>query len=114
MILGIGIDIVENARVNNSYDFANKILTKDEMDVFNFKKGKKQNEYLIGRFACKEAIIKAFSNIKEINMSEISILNKPNGCPYFDIKDYDVFLSISHEKNYTIAQAIISKKNKKI
>lgn len=111
MIDSIGIDIVENARINdkNFNSFVEEILTENEKQKISLKKGKKQLEYLCGRFAGKEAIIKAISNHENPHMKEIEILNDNDGRPYVKFKNYKILISISHERNYTIAEAILLK-----
>lgn len=107
MISNLGIDIVENERIDiNNNDFINCVLTPKEKELFNLKKGHKKLEYLCGRFTAKEAIIKALNDEKP-HMQEIEILNKKNGAPYAIFKNYKILISISHEKNYTIAIATI-------
>lgn len=62
MIVGIGVDIAETARVeklNAKYGqrFAERILTADEL--FEFDRRKRSSSYLATRFAAKEAVAKA-------------------------------------------------------
>ena len=59
MVLGIGIDIIEIARIKESIDkygdsFLNKIYTQIELDYCLAKLNKYQ--HLAARFAAKEAI----------------------------------------------------------
>lgn len=114
MILDIGIDIVENERINESNleYFIDKILTKEEKSICLSKNGKKKLEFLCGRFAAKEAIIKAISSYENPHMKEIEILNNTSGKPYVIFKDYSILISISHEKHYTVAEAIYIKEQK--
>lgn len=99
----IGCDIVENKRlVDKSDNFINLILTDKEKELYQ-----KRNkiEFLSGRFAAKEAIMKCLPNTKEIKFTDIEILNKEDGKPYCNIKEIED-ISISHEKEYTIAVAL--------
>ena len=109
MIENVGIDIVENKRIENSIsnNFLKMVLTDYELEQYNLKKGKKRLEYLCGRFASKEAIIKALSDYENPHFKEIEIKNEKNGKPTVQFKNYKILLSISHEKNYTIAYAIL-------
>lgn len=111
MIQNIGIDIVENNRIKKSIndDFLNMTLTKNELDIYNKKTGKKKLEFLCGRIACKEAIIKCLNEVENPHFLELEILNKENGAPYTVYKNYNIKISISHEENYTIAEAIFLK-----
>lgn len=111
MIDSIGIDIVENERIKNSINenFLDKILTTNEKKIYNNKTENKKIDYLCGRFAAKEAIIKALSKFERTNFKELEILNTDNGTPIINYKKYKILISISHEKKYTIAQAIVLK-----
>ena len=109
MINGLGIDLVKNDRISNSIneDFINMILTSKEKEIYFKRKGTKQLEFLCGRFAAKEAIVKAISKYENPHFLEIEILNNPNGSPFVKYKNYNIEVSISHEKKYTIASAIV-------
>lgn len=111
MIDNIGIDIVENNRIEKkiSKQFINLVLTSNEQLIYHKKIGKKKLEFLCGRFAAKEAIIKAISPYENPHFLEIEILNKKNGTPIAIFKHYQFLISISHELNYTIAEAILLK-----
>lgn len=98
MIKGIGCDIVQNDRVN--LKIARKILTQKELEIFESKSNKL--EYLASRFAAKEAVIKATN--KKYSFKEIEITNNEFGQPICNI--LEIMISISHEKNYSIAYAI--------
>lgn len=101
MNVNIGCDIVENKRLKNKKeDFINYILTTKEQKEYK----EKGLQYLTGRFAAKEAIMKCLKNTKELNYLDIEILNNKDGEPITNIKN--IKLSISHEKNYTIAVAL--------
>lgn len=104
----IGCDIVENKRlVDVSETFINHVLTDKEKEIY---KKRKQVEFLAGRFACKEAIMKSLPNTKELAFTDIEILNDENGKPYCNIEGIED-ISISHEKEYTIAVALYNEKN---
>lgn len=111
MIEGIGIDIVENKRIEKSINdnFINIILTEKERGIYNKKNGKKKLEFIAGRFAAKEAIYKAISKKENPTFHEVEILNDNNGYPYVRYKNYKILISISHENKYTIAEAIVLK-----
>ena len=62
MIVGIGVDIVEIARVDKLIRefggrFARRVLTDDEL--LEFERRKRSSSYLATRFAAKEAVAKA-------------------------------------------------------
>lgn len=110
MIKGIGTDIVENIRVNQS--LARRVLSDNELEAFEqLKLEQRKQEFLCGRFAAKEAIIKACSQANiEVFMRDITILNDQLNRPFVanpKFERYQILVSISHEKDYSIAFAII-------
>lgn len=116
MIKGIGIDIIELDRIQNSLRKSDKlikrILTKDEQKVFSLLQQEyRQVEYAAGRFAAKEAFAKAVgSGIGKLSFQDIEIMQKKSGEPSLQAVGYEsehVFLSISHSKTYAVAQVII-------
>ena len=125
-ILGIGVDIVQNKRIKfliNNKRFIKRIIGKNEIKFFNEKINKV--EYLSKRFAAKEALAKALGTgfRKKLQFRDIEILNDKIGKPYylkskkidkiilkkFNINKYNLFLSISDEKDYSIAFTILQK-----
>ena len=127
-VLGTGIDIVDNYRVkklllNKKSSFENKIFTNNEI-AYCKKKSNITNCYS-KRFAAKEAFVKALGTgfRKNINFKDIEILNNGYGKPclsinkrvinkvkiLFKVKKFNISLSISDEKKYSIACVIISK-----
>ncbi len=101
--MNVGIDIVENKRLENKKEnFIDLILTSKEKEEYE----KKGLSYLTGRFAVKEAIMKALPNTKEYNFLDFEVLNNIDGSPYVVNHD-NLKISISHEKNYTVAIAIL-------
>ena len=103
----IGCDIVENKRLSDkSENFIDKILTDKEKQLY---KTRNNIEFLAGRFAAKEAIMKCLPNIEKYTFTDIEILNDEKGKPYCNIDDIED-ISISHEKEYTIAVALYNEK----
>jgi holo-[acyl-carrier protein] synthase len=125
MIFGIGTDIVEIKRIKsiNSIDrFANKILSENELNIFNKLKQEKKITFLSKQFAGKEAISKAtgIGITKHTRFKDIEILRDKNGKPIvnaFDgFKKYignlgitKTHVSLSDETNYAIAFAVLEK-----
>lgn len=114
MIKKIGVDIVYNARIKtliNDTAFCKRILSPHEWEKFNtINNEKRKTEYLAGRFASKEAFIKALpSGFAIKHYQDINVLNDENGAPFIRVADfpYSVFLSISHEGDYTVAMVVI-------
>lgn len=105
----VGIDIVEIARVKKAMSerFVEKVLSKEEITLFNTFKEFRQAEFLAGRFACKEAIIKCLSDIEIPLMPDLVVLNNEKGKPYIKYKNYNIKLSISHEEKFAVAIATL-------
>lgn len=105
--MNIGCDIVENKRLNNiEKRFIDLILTKSEQSEYKMR----GLTYLCGRFAAKEAIMKAMTSTKEYNFLDFEILTNSDGSPYVNGFN-NIKVSISHEKKYTIAFAIVTEKS---
>ena len=118
--INCGTDIIEVCRRKESIErkgnnFLNKIYTEKEIEYCNSKNNMKY-QHFAARFATKEAIFKAISNIVkdkyEITWKDVEILNDENDRPYvhflnndYNIKQIDI--SISHLKEYAIANCII-------
>ena len=126
-IIGNGVDIIKNSRINNSIKikgFVDRIYTKNE--IKQGKKLKNKINFYAKRFAAKEAFVKAIGTgfRSNINFIDIEIKNYKNGRPYislskklnnflqkkFKIRKYKIFLSLSDEKDYSIAFVVIDKK----
>ena len=127
-ILGIGVDIVENKRLKKS--IKNKSLLSrlfTLLEIKNSRLVKDKSNYFSKKFAAKESLSKALGTgfRKGLNFKDIEILNNNLGKPYFrlnnktkkimskvlKVKNFDIFLSISDEKEYSVAFTIIQKKN---
>ena len=126
-ILGIGVDIIQNKRIKNlirNKKFLNRTFGKRELSFL--KNNKDKINFLAKRFAAKESLSKSFGTgfRNNLNFKDIQILNDKMGKPYylkskkidkiinkrFKIKKYDLFLSISDEKEYSIAFTILQVK----
>jgi len=108
-MMGVGIDIVENERVRKALSpaFLRHVLSKEEIARSKEYTEKRMVEFVSGRFACKEAIIKALSGYDSPVMSELNIINNETGKPEIKYKNYRLLISISHERNYACAMAIL-------
>ena len=126
-ILGIGVDIIENKRVSKSIrnlKFKKRIFSDKELKQASLLKNK--TNYFSKRFAAKEAFAKALGTgfRKHLNFRDIEIINNKIGKPdyyknkkitkliqkNFNVKEYDCFLSISDDNDYSTAFAIIQSK----
>tara|TARA_B100001250_G_C19618528_1_gene708285 strand:- start:528 stop:917 length:390 start_codon:yes stop_codon:yes gene_type:complete len=125
-IIGNGVDIVDNRRIKNSIknkNFIYRVFTKNEIN--RSKKLNNKTSYYAKRFAAKEAFVKALGEgfRNNINFSDIDVKNDAKGKPIinissnvksfikkkFKLNKYRIFLSLSDEKNYSIAYVIINK-----
>ena len=126
-ILGIGVDIVQNKRIKKLAKnklFLKRTFTKNEIQLS--KKNFDVICYYSKRFAAKEAFVKSLGTgfSFNLNFKDIEILNDKIGKPYFlrskkidqiinkrfKIKKFNMFLSISDEKDYSVAFTILQTK----
>ena len=120
MVRSIGIDIVEVDRIRKDVDqfgrrFVSRILGVNELELFDKRQDKLL--FLAGRFAAKEAVIKALGQYLEKRPAYcvLEVINNPSGRPELSLppsileklKGATCLISISHEKNYATAVAII-------
>ena len=125
-ILGIGVDIIQNKRIKDSiknYKFKDRIYSTNELKLSSYAKNK--IGYFSKRFAAKEAFAKALGTgfRNNLNFKDIEIMNDKQGKPYyaktkkikqiikkeFKVDNFNCFLSISDEKEYSTAFVIIEK-----
>ena len=126
-ILGIGVDILENKRMKlllNNKRFLSRTFSKNEIKIS--KNIANKTNFFAKRFSAKEAFAKSLGTgfRYDLNMKDIEIYNNEEGRPYynkskkindmvyrrFKIKNYNLFLSISDEKDYSIAFTILETK----
>ena len=115
MILGTGVDITEVRRLRQAVEkwgdaFLNRVFTKEELRHARTRASFYQ--HLAGRFAAKEAVLKALGD-QRLNWKDVRILNDKEGKPYCkitneQIKKADIHISISHVKSYAVANAIVT------
>ena len=117
-MISLGTDIVKVSRIKTLINqkkekFLNKIFTEEEILYCNSYP--EPEIHFSGKYAAKEAVKKALlSNklIDKISLKNIKILNRNNNVPYVIIKNttgLNYSISVSHEKEYAIAFAIIEK-----
>lgn len=116
LIHGVGIDLVEIARIRDWYvkrpAMAEKILTEDELQIFNaISLEKRKIEFIAGRFAVKEAFTKAMGTGlgKDFGFHSINCLPDSNGKPEIRLEGYSIFPSITHTDHYAEAIVIIER-----
>ena len=125
-ILGNGVDIVENSRIQKltkKLDFVQRIYSSSE--IKDSKMIKNKANFFAKRFAAKEAFVKSLGTgfRNGINFKDISIKNDNYGKPIirinenikkilkkkFKINKFQIFLSLADEKKHSIAFVIINK-----
>ena len=126
-IIGNGVDIVENKRIEKSLKikgFIKRVFTKSEIN--KSKNFKNKTAYYAKRFAAKEAFVKSIGEgfRNDINFNDINVVNDKKGKPIihisnnikkiikkkFKLNKYKIYLSLSDEKMHSIAFVIINKK----
>lgn len=122
MIVGIGTDIVEIARIENAYSknprFLDRVFTQQERD-YALALGTLNYQRLGGMWAAKEAFAKATGEgFRNFGLKDVEIKRDQLGAPYLVLhnrasdfaKGNRVHLSISHSDISAIAYCIIEKK----
>jgi len=124
--IGIGVDIVDNNRIKSlikNKKFVSRIFSKKEITIS--KKYLNKTNFFSKRFAAKESFAKALGTgfRNSLNLKDIEIINDKLGKPYYLIspkikklikkkkktENFQLFLSISDEKDYSVAFTIIQK-----
>jgi holo-[acyl-carrier protein] synthase len=124
--VGIGVDIIDNKRFKKlikDKKFINRIFSKKEISTS--KKKLNKINFFSNRFAAKESFAKALGTgfRNKLNFKDIEILNDKLGKPFYlinnkikqiikknkKIANFELFLSISDEKDYSVAFTIIQK-----
>ncbi len=123
LIVGCGIDLVKIERIEKIIkkwgdNFTSRVFTLLEREYCEKKKGNKYQSYA-GRFAAKEALLKSLGlGLRGVNWKEIEIENNELGQSIIKtsgklkkiasekgVSKY--FITISHTKDYAIAQVIL-------
>ena len=126
-ILGNGVDIIQNSRIKKlirNKKFIFRVFSKNEIN--ESKKTKNKANFFAKRFAAKEAFVKSIGlGFRQgINLKDICVykdkLGKPNIVLNSKVKKvlskkfssnrFKIFLSLSDEKDYSVAYVILNKK----
>jgi holo-[acyl-carrier protein] synthase len=120
MLEGLGIDIVEVARIEKAMKkwgerFLKRVFTQGEREYCSRKAHPQQS--LAARFAAKEAVLKAIGTGLSggVSWTDVEVVNAESGKPevrlgkalHEKIGHKKVLLSISHTKEWAIAQAAL-------
>ncbi len=115
MIIGVGIDMIEVARIQKAVErnprFCEKIFTQVEIA---YSEGKASRfKHLAARFAAKEAFIKAVGH--GVPWASVGIENLPSGQPLLRVDNQEAYgfsqahVSLSHLTDYAVAIVILEK-----
>ncbi len=102
MIRGIGIDILEISRVDEK--LAKRVLSEKEMERWQEHQSK---EFLAGRFALKEAFLKALgTGIRDVELSSISFI--PDDLGSLHLCENEVIKILKEKYNFDFVHASLS------
>ena len=123
MILGIGVDLVEVARIEQAIErhgdaFLHRIFTADEFAWCS--KMKSPSPHFAARFAAKEAVSKAFGTGigAQLGWLDIEVLRDDTGKPSVVLHGSGaifaesrgvqaIHLSLSHTATFAVAQVVV-------
>ena len=110
MIVGIGVDLVDLARFERAVDRTPRLRDR----LFAESEREKPLRSLAGRFAAKEALIKALGSSDGVHWLDITVSNDPQGDPRFELSGEtadvvaargitSLHLSMSHDAGVAVA-----------
>ena len=115
-ILGVGVDVVDVAWMKRALErhatFAERVFTEEE--VAYCTRGGTPAECYAGRFAAREAVIKALGGLRGAKWKDISIARQPSGAPSVALAGAAsarasmlgverILISFTHERNTAVA-----------
>ena len=122
-VLGLGVDLVECARIQHSLDrfgdrFLHRVFTEGEIEYSTSMKFPAR--HLAARFAAKEAVSKAFGTGigKAMGWRDIDVRKKPSGEPYLLLSGQaealaqsrgvkSALITLSHTDNHAVACVVL-------
>lgn len=120
MISGIGLDITDINRIAEAHQkraaFSKRVLTKEEQKLFEALNGKRQIEFLAGRYAAKEAFSKALgTGIGKVGFQDIEVLPNKAGQPIVTKSPFEgnAYISITHTDTVAAAQVVLEENKRK-
>ncbi len=118
-IVGLGVDICEIARMERAISrhptFRDRVFTPEEIAYCDGKA--RPAESYAGRFAAREATIKALGGYRGRRWQDISVTRHPSGAPSIRLDGNakrradalgvtDVLITFTHEKTSAVAFAV--------
>lgn len=124
-VLGIGVDIVETARIDSSLTrFGERFIRRVfvEGEIAYCAAMKYPARHYAARFAAKEAVSKAFGTGigARIGWRDIEVGRRESGEPYITLHGHalelakslsvkEVLVSLSHSDHYSVANAVVTR-----
>jgi holo-[acyl-carrier protein] synthase len=118
-ILGLGVDLCEIARMERALDrhptMRERVFTPEERDYCDSKA--RPAESYAGRFAAREAVIKALGGYRDKRWQDISVTRASSGAPAIRLEGNaklradmlgisDVLVTFTHERTNAVAFAV--------
>ena len=122
MVIGIGIDIVEVGRISKALqggdEMANRVFTEKEREYCRARKN--QFQHFAGRFAAKEAALKALGTgwSEGIRWKDVEVVPDELGKPLLNFrrraKEFldgsgakQAYVTITHANDYAVAAVVL-------
>ncbi|MBR4641830.1 MAG: holo-ACP synthase [Selenomonadaceae bacterium] len=120
MIIGLGTDIIEIARIKKAVarkHFRDNVFTETEQ-VYCESRGKNSAASYAARFAAKEAFFKALGTGIVTQLTNVEIFNDGQGAPHIFLRGkakilvesmnvHKISVSLSHSRDFATAVCII-------
>ena len=114
-MISIGTDIESIKRFDNLLNCKPKILQRFFSDYeWSYANQKNVSQTLTGIWCAKEAVVKAFSSIKALDIRAVNIFHHISGEPYvqkiigFNYENnFIIKISISHSNEYAVANCLV-------
>jgi holo-[acyl-carrier protein] synthase len=118
-ILGLGVDICEIARMERALErhptMRDRVFTPEERAYCDSKA--RPAESYAGRFAAREAVVKALGGYRGRGWQDISVARAPSGAPEIRLRGNaklradalgvtDVLITFTHERSNAVAFAV--------
>ncbi|MEP6936551.1 MAG: holo-ACP synthase [Chthoniobacterales bacterium] len=122
-VLGIGVDLVENARIEHSLErfgerFIHRVFTAGEIEYCQSMKY--PSRHFAARFAAKEALSKAFGTGigRAMGWRDIDVRRQPSGQPFVVLEGgaktlaeqrgaSAIWISLAHTDHHAIATIVL-------
>jgi holo-[acyl-carrier protein] synthase len=126
MIVSVGVDMIEVARIQRALEdraigkrFRDRVYTESEIAYCETKKGRGKYQSYAGRFAAKEAVMKALGRGwgSKVSWSNIEVARARNGKPEIVLHNHTssfaeklgirrLLVSITHTNEHALAYVI--------